>query len=106
MKITAKVIEVLPEQSGVSQAGNVWRKAQYIVEERNGVRANRLLLPVWDGADRRIDRLNLTIDRTYDLFIDCEVKEYNGNRYNEFRCWGANEVADPKADIEQPAATE
>ena len=103
MKITAKVIEVLPEQGGVSQAGNVWRKAQYIVEERNGIRANQMIIPVWDGTDHRIDRLNLTVGNTYELFIDCDIKEYNGNRRNDFRCWGANIVPDPKSSI-APAA--
>ena len=96
MKITARIIEVLPEQTGISKStGNMWRKASYVVEERQGTRANTLLIQVWDGNDRRIDRLNLTLDATYDLFLDAEVSRVDGRIYNNIKCWAATEVPDP-----------
>lgn len=97
MKITAKVTKVLPEQGGISsKTGLPWRKAQYIVEERNSTRANTLVIAVFDGIDHRIDRLHLTEGVVYDLFLDAEVSEYGGNTYNNIKCWGANEIIDPK----------
>lgn len=32
MEITGKIIVVLPPQSGVSQAGNNWKKQEYVLE--------------------------------------------------------------------------
>ena len=32
MEITGKIIAVLPEQSGVSKAGNEWKKQEYVLE--------------------------------------------------------------------------
>lgn len=100
MKITAKIIEILPEQSGISRDSRPWRKANYIVEERQGTRANTLLIQVWDGTDHRIDRLNLTLGNTYELFLDAEVSKYNDSVYNNIKCWGANQVPDLLAAAE------
>lgn len=95
MRLTAKVIKVLPEQSGVSERGP-WRKASYVIEERQGINPNTLVINVHDGQTHRIDMLNIQEGQTYDFFLDAQVSEYNGRYYNNIKAYGANMVADPK----------
>lgn len=95
MRLTAKVIKVLPEQSGVSERGP-WRKASYVIEERTGINPNTLVVDVHDGQTRRIDMLNIQEGQTYEFFLDAHVSEYNGRFYNNIKAYGANPVPDPK----------
>lgn len=95
MRLTAKVIKVLPEQSGVSERGP-WRKASYVIEERLGTQLNTLVINVFDGNTHRIDILDLQEGETYEFFLDANVTEYNGRLYNNIKAYGANRVEDPK----------
>ena len=45
MEIKGTIIAALPEVSGVSKAGNAWKKKEYVLENT-------------DGQDRKSTRLN------------------------------------------------
>ena len=86
MEVIGKIIHVLPPQSGTSQAGNQWKKQEYVLETE-------------DAYPKKI-------------CFDFLSREYNGRWYTNIRGWKAEQVADqtmqqpaqPAPAYQQPAA--
>lgn len=90
MKITGKVIEVLPYSSGTSKKGKPWQSQKYVLEtsEKN---PKRLLFEVFGDED--IHKFNIQKDEVITVDYDPEAKEYNGNWF------GSNRAKDVTRDV-------
>ena len=79
MKLTGKITKALPEISGMSKTGNLWRKREYVCvyDETNTAYPKGVLFSVMND---RIDTLNIQEGGVYELDIDFEAREYNGRR--------------------------
>lgn len=100
MEIKGKIIAVLPEQSGMSKAGNAWKKREYVLEtiETYPKKVH------FDFFGDRADQYPLAIGDVINLSFDIESREYNGRWYTSIRGWKAekegaamNAGADPYA---------
>lgn len=105
MEITGKIILVLPEQSGVSKAGNTWKKREYVLETQETYPKKVL----FDFFGDKADKYPLTVGQTVKLSFDIESREYNGRWFTSIRGWQAETVADgtptsAPASSYQPAA--
>lgn len=93
MQLTAKLIQVLPLQSGTSKNGE-WRK-QDIVVETDGQYPKKVCISIWgDKASESV----LQIGNILDISFDVESREYNGRWYTDVRAW--------KVDIAAPMAAQ
>ena len=94
MEITGKIILALPEQSGVSKAGNSWKKKEYVLETQETYPKK----VHFDLFGDKADKYPLSVGQTVRLKFDIESREYNGRWYTEVRAWRMSRVA------AQPAA--
>lgn len=93
MELTAKLIQVLPLQSGVSKNGE-WKK-QDIIVETDGQYPKKICISIWgDKANETM----LQIGNVLNISFDVESREYNGRWYTDVKAWRV-EVATPNADM-------
>lgn len=82
MQLTAKLIQVLPLQSGMGKNGE-WKK-QDIVVETEGQYPKKVCISIWgDKANEAI----LQIGNMLDISFDVESREYNGRWYTDVKAW-------------------
>lgn len=82
MQLTAKLIQVLPVQTGMGKNGE-WRK-QNIIVETDGMYPKKVCISVWGD---KINESVLQIGNLVDVSFDIESREYNGNWYTDLRAW-------------------
>ncbi len=99
MEIIGKIIHVLPEASGVSKAGNQWKKREYVLETVETYPKKVF----FDFFGERADQYPLAIGQMIKLSFDIESREFNGRWYTSIRGWKA-EPADNVAPMAAPAA--
>lgn len=82
MQLTAKLIQVMPVQTGMGKNGE-WRK-QSIILETDGMYPKKVCITVWGD---KINESLLQIGNILDVSFDIESREYNGNWYTDLRAW-------------------
>lgn len=98
MEIQGKIIHNLGEQSGVSKAGNSWKKHEYVLETQDSFPKQ----VHFDFFGERADQYPLNVGDVIKLSFDIESREYNGRWYTSIRGWKAE-----KADASSaPAGTD
>ncbi len=88
LTITGKIIQVLEPQSGVSKAGNAWRKQEYVLETTD----NYPKKVFFNFFGDRIDQNKLNIGDMVNLSFDIESREWNGRWYTDIRGWKADKI--------------
>ncbi len=97
MEIKGKIIVVLPERGGVSQAGKEWMTQEYVLETEDRY-PRKMLFSVF-GAER-IAQFNIQLGEKLTVMFDIDSKEYNGRWYNSITAWKV------ERENQQPVATE
>lgn len=82
MNLTAKLIQLLPLQSGESKNGT-WRK-QDIIVETDGQYHKRICLSVWGD---KINEGQLQIGNMLTISCEIESREYNNKWYTDVKAW-------------------
>lgn len=97
MEIKGKIIVVLPERSGVSQAGKEWMTQEYVLETQDRY-PRKIMFSVF-GRDR-IEQFDIHLGEVITVKFDIDSKEYNGRWYNSITAWQV------ERENQQPVATE
>jgi hypothetical protein len=82
MELTAKLIQLLPLQTGQGKNGE-WRK-QDIIVETDGQYPKKVCISVWGD---KIDENQLRIGNQLNISFDVESREYNGRWYTDCKAW-------------------
>lgn len=82
MQLTAKLIQVLPMQSGMGKNGE-WKK-QDIVVETDGQYPKKVCFSIWGD---KAGEGTLQIGNMLDVSFDVESREFNGRWYTDLRAW-------------------
>lgn len=86
MELKGTIIMALPEVSGISKAGNAWKKRDYVLENNEGNFPRKVAFTCF-GANA--DNVQLNVGDKVIISFDLESREYNGRWYTEVRCWRA-----------------
>jgi len=84
MEVVGKIIQVLPEQSGVGRNGNPWKVQPYVLETLDQY-PRKVHFEVF-GEDR-IKANPCAIDQLVTVSFDIESREFNGRWYTSIRAW-------------------
>jgi len=82
MQITARLIQVLPLQTGTGRNGE-WKK-QDIIVETEGQYPKKICVSIWGD---RINPEQLQTGNMLTLDFDVESREYNGRWYTDVKAW-------------------
>lgn len=82
MQLTAKLIQILPLQSGTGRNGE-WKKQDIIVETQDQY-PKKICVSLWGN---KFDSVPLTEGELYTIDFDVESREYNGRWYTDVKAW-------------------
>lgn len=105
MEITGKIIQVLPEQGGVSRtSGKEWKMQAYVLETQEQY-PRKVHFEIF--GDDRIKANPCRVDDIVTVSFDLESREFNGRWYTSVRAWkvaqGEQEATDDSvADAPPP----
>ncbi|MDE6510867.1 MAG: DUF3127 domain-containing protein [Muribaculaceae bacterium] len=85
MEIDGKIILDLGLQSGVSKAGNQWKKKEWVLETF-GQYPRKVKFHVFGD---RVDNLDIQVGNSYTLSVDIESREFNERWYTDVSCYAA-----------------
>ena len=103
MEISGKIIQVLPEQGGVSKtSGKEWKLQAYVLETQEQY-PRKVHFEVF-GEDR-IKANPCQLDDVVTVSFDIESREFNGRWYTSIRAWKIQQgIVDAAAPQVVPAA--
>ena len=105
MEISGKIIQVLPEQGGVSKtSGKEWKMQSYVLETQEQY-PRKVHFEVF-GEDR-IKANPCQLDDIVTVSFDIESREFNGRWYTSIRAWKIQQgvvTAEAAAPSAVPAA--
>jgi len=82
MQLTAKLIQLLPLQTGTGSNGE-WRK-QDIIVETEGEYTKKICISIWG---ERINEEQLQVGNILVIDFDAESREYSGRWYTDLKAW-------------------
>ena len=83
MQLTAKLIQLLPLQTGTGKNGE-WKKQDIIVETESSQYPKKVCITVWGD---KINTGQLKIGSQLKIDFDVESREYNGRWYTDVKAW-------------------
>ena len=95
MQLTAKLIQILPIQTGTGKNGE-WKK-QDIIVETDGQYPKKVSISIWGD---KINEQQLTIGNTLTIDFDIESREYSGRWYTDLKAWKID-IANQNTPIER-----
>ena len=82
MQLTAKLIQLLPLQTGTGKNGQ-WKK-QDIIVETEATYPKKVCVSIWGD---KIDASQLQPGNQLKIDFDVESREYNGRWYTDIKAW-------------------
>lgn len=82
MQLTAKLVQLLPLQTGTGKNGQ-WKK-QDIIVETEGQYPKKVCVSIWGD---KINESNLKVGNMLNISFDVESREYNGRWYTDVKAW-------------------
>ena len=82
MKLTAKISQLLPLQTGSGKNGE-WKKQDLIVETGDAY-PKKVCISVWGD---KINPTVLVVGNELSIDFDIESREYNGRWYTDLKAW-------------------
>lgn len=82
MQLTAKLIQLLPLQSGTGKNGE-WKKQDIIVETLDQY-PKKVCITLWGN---KFDHVSLQSGEQYTIDFDVESREFNGRWYTDVKAW-------------------
>lgn len=82
MQLTAKLIQLLPLQSGTGKNGE-WKKQDIIVETLDQY-PKKVCITLWEN---KFDHVSLQSGEQYTIDFDVESREFNGRWYTDVKAW-------------------
>jgi hypothetical protein len=96
MQLTAKLIQLLPLQTGTGKNGE-WKKQDIIVETESQY-PKKVCISIWGD---KINTSQLKVGNQLRVDFDVESREYNGRWYTDVKAWKielASDAAPAPAD--------
>ena len=94
MQLTAKLIQVLPLQSGTGKNGE-WKKQDILVETESQY-PKKICISIWGD---KINNVQLIVGNPYTFDLEIESREFSGKWYTDIKAWritaGNQSVARP-----------
>ncbi len=82
MQLSARLIQVLPAQTGMGKNGE-WKKQEIIVET-DGQYPKKVCISVWGD---KLNNVSLELGAYLTIDFDVESREFNGRWYTDIKAW-------------------
>ena len=96
MQLTAKLVQLLPLQTGTGKNGQ-WKK-QDIIVETDATYPKKICVSIWGD---KIDASQLQPGNSLKIDFDVESREFNGRWYTDVKAWKIESAGSPSATSEK-----
>jgi hypothetical protein len=100
MQLTARLIQLLPLQSGTGKNGQ-WKK-QDIIVETEATYPKKVCISVWGD---KIETASLQTGSLLKIDFDVESREFNGRWYTDLKAWKIESTGAPAAAAPEKVAS-
>lgn len=97
MQLSAKLIQILPLQSGMGRNGE-WKKQDIVVETQDQY-PKKICISIWGD---KINGVQLNVGEMYTVDFDVESREYNGRWYTDVKAWKIESQSNASAPQSAP----
>ena len=97
MEIKGKINQILQLSSGISKAGNEWKKQEFVIETTDDQYPKQICFTLFNDKINLIDGLKPGMD--INVSFSVESREFNGRWYHNINAWKVE-----KLDAESPGA--
>jgi hypothetical protein len=94
MQLTAKLIQILPLQTGTGRNGE-WKKQDVIVET-DGQYPKKICISIWGD---KINPSLLQTGKNLTIDFDVESREFNGRWYTDVKAWKVEAAGEQGAPL-------
>lgn len=84
LELTGKILQIMPETSGVSKAGKEWKKQEFLIETIETY-PKKVFLSMMGDKTNEIRKF--AIGSTITASLNIESREYQGKYYTDVRAW-------------------
>ncbi|MCL1822005.1 MAG: DUF3127 domain-containing protein [Prolixibacteraceae bacterium] len=84
LSVKGKLVKILKEETGVSRAGNAWKKQDFIIET-NDQYPKKICFTLFNDKVNLIE--GLPEGTEIDVSFDVESREFNGKYYHNLNAW-------------------
>ena len=91
LEITGKIIQIMPQQSGVGKNG-AWSKGEFVIETFEQF-PRKICISVWGDKSDNFEQQH-PVGNTVKVSINIESREYNGKWYTDIRAWKIDAAED------------
>lgn len=102
MEIKAKLIQLMPIQTGMGKNGE-WKKQEFIVETIGSQYPKKICISAWGD---KINESVLKEGNELNIFFDVESREYNGRWYTDVKAWKLEMASNNQSAGETTAKTQ
>jgi len=97
LSIKGKIIQVLKAETGVSRAGNEWKKQEFVIETQEQF-PKKVCFTLFNDKSSALERFSA--GHEVEVFFNLESREYNGKWYSNINAWkieGAGQAQAPES---------
>lgn len=85
MEVKGKINSILPVASGVSKAGNEWKKQEFVIDVEDGQYPKQICFTIFNDKLSLIDGLKEGTE--VNVSFSVESREFNGKWYHNVNAW-------------------
>ncbi len=87
LEISGQIIEILPEQSGVSKAGKEWNKQEFVIETQEQF-PRKVCFTLFGDKVSLIS--GISVGDNVNVAFNLESREFNGKWFHNINAWRIN----------------
>ncbi|MGD9929019.1 MAG: DUF3127 domain-containing protein [Mangrovibacterium sp.] len=91
MEIKGKINQILPVSSGVSKAGNEWKKQEFVIDTIDEQFPKQVCFTVFNDKVNLIDGLKAGME--VNVSFNVESREFNGRWYHNINAWKVDSLS-------------
>jgi hypothetical protein len=85
LSIKGRIIKILNLESGLSKAGNEWKKQEFVVEESDQQFSRKICFTLFNDKTGLLK--GISTGQEVEVFFNVESREYNGKWFHNINAW-------------------
>ena len=105
LAIKGKVVKILPETSGTSQAGKAWVKQDFVIEEIDTQYPKKVCFTAFGEKIVPVVK-TLMVGQEVEVHFNAESREHNDKWYSQLNAWRIDKNPNGITNTPQPTPSE
>jgi hypothetical protein len=91
LQVKGKIVQILKPESGISRAGNEWKKQEFVIETSEQF-PRKVCFTLFNDKNSLLENLNEGDE--VEVSFNVESREFNGKWYHNINAWKIDRLAE------------